>query len=98
MSFQDYYRRTSALKTFFDDWLQIFKSDIKHLIILYEYLTVPGVPKQVKRLFDHRTKGFSSIIKFFFDFNEKHSNLDIETKFTQIRHELIGKHQFQNFH
>ena len=63
-----------------------------------DWTNVPDVPKKVKRLFDHRTKGFCSIIKFFaFDFNtKKHFNLDFETKFTQIQHELTGIHQFQN--
>ena len=53
---------------------------------------ISGVPKKVKRLIDHRTKVFCSIIKFSFDF----SNLDFETKFVQIRYELIEIHQFQN--
>ena len=41
--------------------------------------------KNEKRLTDHRTKGFCSIINFSFDLNKKHSILDFETKFAQIR-------------
>ena len=43
--------------------------------------------KKVKRLFDHRTKEACSIIELSFDFNKQYSNLDVETKFTRVRHE-----------
>ena len=46
-------------------------------------------------MFDHRIKGFCIIVKFSFDFNKKHFDLDFETKCIQIRHELMGIHQFQ---
>ena len=37
-----------------------------------------------KRLIDHRTKGFCSIINSASDFDRKHYYLDFETKFAQI--------------
>ena len=46
-----------------------------------------GCPK-IDKTSDHRIKDFCSIIIISFDFNKKHANLDFETKFTQIRHEL----------
>ena len=46
---------------------------------------VPGVPKKVTGLLGHRTKGFCLLIKIPFYFNQKHFNLDFETKFAQIR-------------
>ena len=51
--------------------------------------------KSNKRLSDHRTNGFCSITNFAFDLNSKHSNLDFDTKFAQIRYEFIEIHQFQ---
>ena len=42
-------------------------------------------PKKVTCLIDHRTKGFCSIIKILFYFNQEHFNSDLETKFAQIR-------------
>ena len=57
-----------------------------------------GCPEQkVKRLIDQRTKGFCTIVKFYFDFNRKHSNLDFETKLVQMWYELIEIHQCQNW-
>ena len=56
-------------------------------------INIPGVPKKVKSLIDHRTKDFCSIIKFSFDFN---SNLDFETKFAQMRYELTKIHKFES--
>ena len=53
-----------------------------------------GVPKKVKRLIDHRTKGFCSVIKFSFDLSRKHLNLDFGTKIAQIRYQLTGIHKF----
>ena len=47
--------------------------------------------KHQKRLIDHRTKGLCPIINFSFNFNRKHSHLDFETKFAQIRYELTEK-------
>ena len=64
---------------------------------LRKFEIIPGVPKKVKCLFDHRTKGFCSIIKFTFGFNKKHSTLDVETNFTKIRHELTAIHYFKNW-
>ena len=57
----------------------------------------PGVPRKVKCLFDHRTKCLCSIIKFSFDSNKKHSDLDFETKFTQFQHKLTDISQLQNW-
>ena len=53
-------------------------------------------PKKWKRLINHRTKSFYSIIKFSFDSNRKHSNLDVETKFTRIGYVFTEVRQFQN--
>ena len=48
-----------------------------------------------------QNKGFCSIIKFSFDFDRKHSNLDFETEFVQVRsrvrYEVIEMLQFQNW-
>ena len=58
---------------------------------------VLGVPeKDWKRLVDYRTKIVSSIVKFSFDFNRKHSNVYFETKFAQIQCDLIEIYQFHN--
>ena len=47
---------------------------------------VPGVPpKKVTFLIDYRTKGICLIIKILFHLNQKHFNLDFETKFAQIQ-------------
>ena len=46
-----------------------------------------GVPKKIKRLIDHRTKGFCAIIRFSLDVCWK-ANLDFETKFVQNPHEF----------
>ena len=46
---------------------------------------IPGVPKKVTRLMDHRTKDVCLIIKILSDFSGKHFNLDFDTKFAQIR-------------
>ena len=51
--------------------------------------------KNYKRLIDHRTKGFCSIINFAFDLNRKHSHLDFELTFAQILYELTKIRQFQ---
>ena len=65
-----------------------------NLCIIQDY--IPGDPKkEVKRLIDDRTKGFCSIVKFAFDFCRKDPNLDFETKFAQIQHELTEILQFQ---
>ena len=48
-------------------------------------------------MFDHKIESFASIVKFSFDLINKDSDLEFETKFTQIRHELTEIHQFQNY-
>ena len=44
------------------------KSTDEYLQIRARIFDIPGVPKKVKRLFEHRTKGFRSIIKFSFNY------------------------------
>ena len=63
-------------------------------------LPAPPPPPQKKnnwkRLIDHRTKGSSSIINFFY-FSIKHPNLDSEIQFAQILCQMIEIHKFQNW-
>ena len=51
--------------------------------------------EKVKRLIGHKAKGFCSNINVSFDFCRKASDVNFETKFAQIRHELIKIHRFK---
>ena len=81
--------RTDCIQIMYYKTPESFKSTMQSLgktlsFISKSCYTIQGVSKSYKRLIDHRTKRFYSIINFAFDLSREHTNLDFETRFAQI--------------